>query len=178
MLSKKKGGFTLIEALVAIMVLVVGVLGPLSIAARGIADGFFARDQVTANFLAQEGMELVINRRETNRLLNPGEWLSGLGGCVGVECGVELVGVSFFPCSGGDSCKLVYDTSGGRYLLPDGLNDRGTVFTRKISLADPVSIDGDDTPDEVKVSVTVEWKSGLTERRFGLISYLYRRPTT
>ena len=58
-----QSGFTLVEALVAITILIVGVIGPLSLAAQGIGDGIFARNQVAANYLAQEALEIVINKR-------------------------------------------------------------------------------------------------------------------
>lgn len=67
-----KKGFTLIETLVAITILIVGVLGPLTIAVRGISDGFFARNQIAANYLAQEAVEVIFNKRQTNCLYSGG----------------------------------------------------------------------------------------------------------
>src|SRR3989344_7135507 len=77
-------GFTLIEALAAITVLIIGILGPLTLAARGISDGLFAKNQITANYLAQEALELVVNRRDSN-LVNHwlgAEWFEGMETCL------------------------------------------------------------------------------------------------
>ena len=51
---KGNKGFTLIEALVAITILLLGVLGPLSAATRGITDGLVAKNKIVALGLAQE----------------------------------------------------------------------------------------------------------------------------
>lgn len=52
-------GFTLIETLVGITILLVAVVGLLFIAFQGINLSYFSRDQVIASYLAQEGIELV-----------------------------------------------------------------------------------------------------------------------
>ena len=51
-------GFTLIETLVSIAILTTAILGPLFIAFQGVKLSYFARDQVIALYLAQEGIEL------------------------------------------------------------------------------------------------------------------------
>ncbi|OHA60586.1 MAG: hypothetical protein A2556_00260 [Candidatus Vogelbacteria bacterium RIFOXYD2_FULL_44_9] len=61
-LKKKNRGFTMIEAFVAITVLLVAVLGPLTLITRAIIDGNYAKYQVTASFLMQEGLDLAVAR--------------------------------------------------------------------------------------------------------------------
>ncbi len=70
----------MVEALVAITVLMIGVIGPLSLLANAITNANYAKNQITAFFLAQEGQELVINQRDQNILngLNSGD--PGTGG--------------------------------------------------------------------------------------------------
>lgn len=77
MIMKINKGFTLVEALVAITVLVIGVLGPLTIAARGIADGLYAKNELAAKYLAQEAIEVVANKRASN-IQNGDAWLTGI----------------------------------------------------------------------------------------------------
>lgn len=52
-------GFTLIETMVAITILTFAMAGPLFTAGRAIVAAQTARDQLTASYLAQEGIEYV-----------------------------------------------------------------------------------------------------------------------
>ncbi len=55
-----KKGFTLVETLVAITVLLVGIIGPIYIATEGIKAAMYAKDQVIAGYLAQDALEYMI----------------------------------------------------------------------------------------------------------------------
>jgi prepilin-type N-terminal cleavage/methylation domain-containing protein len=50
-------GFTLIESLVAIFIFSLAIVGLMTVVSRGIAGTNAAANQVTAHFLAQEGLE-------------------------------------------------------------------------------------------------------------------------
>lgn len=52
-------GFTLIEAMVAVTILTLSIAGPLYTANSAIVASMIARDQLTASYLAQEGIEYV-----------------------------------------------------------------------------------------------------------------------
>src|SRR5581483_1302667 len=65
-------GFTLVEALVALSILLIGVIGPLSVAARNVSNKTLARDTVTAGFLAQEAIEYVRQMRDSQSFSSPG----------------------------------------------------------------------------------------------------------
>lgn len=54
-----QSGYSLVEALVAISVLLIAIVGPMTIAAQGIKSSQFALEQNTAFFLAQEGIEAI-----------------------------------------------------------------------------------------------------------------------
>ena len=60
---KKDKGFTIIETLVAITILMIAIAGPLTIAQKGFIASIYARDQVTASFLAQDMMEAIKNEQ-------------------------------------------------------------------------------------------------------------------
>ena len=98
--NKNKFGFTLVETLVALSVVMVGLMAAFSVAQSGVSSSSFAKDRITAFFLAQEAIEAVKNRRDHNLLLsNAGtqtNWLEGItiqGGLPG-------------PCAGGNSCDF------------------------------------------------------------------------
>ncbi len=57
-------GFTLVEAMVAVTILAFAVAGPLSAASRALVAAETARDQLTASYLAQEGIEYVRAMRD------------------------------------------------------------------------------------------------------------------
>src|SRR3989344_5315664 len=86
---KLVSGFTLIETLVAVTVLVAAIAGPLTIASRGLASANLARDQLIANFLAQEAIEFVRNTRDEN-VLRGSDWLAGLGSCSAQGCEIDV----------------------------------------------------------------------------------------
>src|SRR3989344_8329238 len=96
---KATAGFTLIETLVAIAVLVLSVTAPLEIAAKALFSAFHARNQITAYYLASEAIEYIKNARDTtflNDVLNEArpiqdnqDWLLGLENCKRTSGGNE-----------------------------------------------------------------------------------------
>lgn len=60
----KNSGFTLIEAMIAVSILALSVSGPLIGASRAIVLAQISRDQLTASYLAQEGIEYVRAMRD------------------------------------------------------------------------------------------------------------------
>ena len=71
-LNKKEEGFTLIETLIAVLILVVSVVTPLSIASQAMVYSATARDQIIASNLAQEAIDFIRNERDRSALNNPG----------------------------------------------------------------------------------------------------------
>lgn len=63
-------GFTLVETLVAVALLLTVIVGPLSIAQKGLQTASHAGDQVTAIYLAQEGIEHIQMLRDNVALDN------------------------------------------------------------------------------------------------------------
>lgn len=162
-------GFTLIETLIAILILVTAITGPLTIASRSVIAGQVAKDQITAFYLAQDAIEYVRFVRDTNRL-NGADWVTGAGGSGGA---------SLIPCTTGNGCYLdstdnedldsgtagtqsiavcsaacpamKYDTSTNRFSYLSGSN---TLFTRQVKITSPSP--GDPNNERV-VTVTVTW---------------------
>lgn len=60
----KKSGFTLIEALVAISILMIAIASPMMLAQKGLSTATLSKDQMVATFLAQDAIEAVKNIRD------------------------------------------------------------------------------------------------------------------
>lgn len=116
-------GYSLVEVLIAITVLLIALVGPLTIAHSGLKRANFSKEQTQAIFLAQEGIEGVVKLREDRALsatsygdLNQ-VWgnmtaLNSLCPSSGSErCGVtvsETGTIDIYRCG---SCGIKYDSS-------------------------------------------------------------------
>jgi len=73
--NTKNAGFTLVETLVAIAILMIAIAGPLTVAEKGLSAAIYARDKLIGSYLAQDGMEAIKNIVDTDQLnsatLNP-----------------------------------------------------------------------------------------------------------
>jgi prepilin-type N-terminal cleavage/methylation domain-containing protein len=160
-------GFTLIETLLAVAVLVLSISGPLTIAAKSLNSAVFAKDQITAFYLAQEAVEYVRNVRDANALhgrdstdsTSANYWLTGLTDCINTECKVESTNVSassaITPCLGSE-CTLLYDPSTGFYGYSQG---SASIFTRSVRLEKV-------NDNEYRVVSTVSWQNGSVTSSF------------
>jgi prepilin-type N-terminal cleavage/methylation domain-containing protein len=152
-------GFTLIEVIVAIFVLTIGVIGILSLVNQTIISSQIISSRLVASYLAQEGIEIVKNIRDTNSLeihkglLTEDQWIYGLTGC---ESGCEADYNDSILVSANRYLKI----DGGFYNYDSG-ND--TIFKRKITIFDVVDLDvpPDEIMDKMKVQVEVSWTERL-----------------
>ena len=62
-------GYSLVEVLVAIAILMLAIVGAMTIASKGLQSSFYAREQNIAFFLAQEGTEAVMTIRNEFALI-------------------------------------------------------------------------------------------------------------
>lgn len=135
-LQQHTRGFTLIETLVAISILVVAVIVPLRVVSQSIKSAQFTREKTVATYLAQEGLELVAEMRE-ERLNNlDTAWtlfteLSAYGSGFDIESTTgALVGCN---STGSNPCKLYFDSahqSGAYYTHTSSY--AASVFTRTV----------------------------------------------
>ena len=63
-LHSAQRGFTLVETLIAIAILLIAVVGPISLIGDALHKLYYAKDQMIAINLAQEGIEVVRQRRD------------------------------------------------------------------------------------------------------------------
>ncbi len=170
MYFSNRGGFTLVETLVAISILLLVVIGPITVAQRGIKSAYYANEQVTAVFLAQEAVEAIRELRDTNALGIYGggaggtwDWKASLKSSVS-DCFDSNDGCAFDPesgnfesCDSNNGCQLYVNRETGEYSYSnaEGFVDSG--YTRKVYLND-TAVTG-----AVSVTVEVDWDS----RTFG-----------
>lgn len=169
----QSSGFTLIETMVAISILTLSIAGPLYTASRAIVAAETARDQLTASYLAQEGIEYVRMMRDDVFLATYQEggpnvsstaWTNFITGgspasitaCRASTCLLDpalLMGtgsnLSLQPCSGAVCAPL--HLSNGIYTQ----QQIGTVkpFTRTIQVLDASPSGATD----VRIVSTVSW---------------------
>ncbi|MEX0672822.1 MAG: prepilin-type N-terminal cleavage/methylation domain-containing protein [Candidatus Paceibacterota bacterium] len=90
--NKGQEGFTLIETLVAISILLTVLVSAYSAAQTSIRSSNMAKDRVVAFFLAQDAFEHVENIRMDNACdSSASSWLDGVDQCTGTDrCGIDV----------------------------------------------------------------------------------------
>src|SRR3989344_2658129 len=138
-------GFTLIEVLAAMFIMVMGVLGVFGLITRTVTFNSSVNSQLVASYLAQEGLELVRNMRDANFLKihkgAGGQWNDGLTSCA-AGCGADYNDVAL-----GSFQDTLLKLDNGFYTYDAGTD---TIFKRKITI--------DSTTTDLKVSVDVSWQ--------------------
>lgn len=162
-------GFTLAELMIAIFVFTVGILGAYVAIQQSSQFIKHTSNHLTAAYLAQEGVEIIKNIRDTNFLEkhlgydsnNP--WDEGFetDGCYEIDWNMvyEQVDPGILTCA---SRYLKLDTN-GTYNYS---TDVPTKFQREIW----VSSDG---PDAKLITVKVKWQEGSKNYQFETIEKIY-----
>lgn len=180
-----KKGFTLVETMVAIAILMLAILGPLSIASSGLRSSQFSKDQITAYYLAQEGIEYARYERDDNYILNQQganpstDWLSRLSKCEGSGC--ELDTVEWFKDTDNDPTNdgselispptnnKMYENSDGDYTY----TPTGNTLS-KYSRTIVVTPDTTYPEKEANVTVTMNWTEGSdSQKTFSLSENIF-----
>lgn len=173
--KKNERAFTLIETLVAVSLLSIAIVAPMSLTAQSLSAAYYARDQITAFHLAQEAIESVRHARDhnilENALGNQADLLAGIPSTTGEPFTVDTRNDNMELCPP-DACPpLQTDPNPAQSTFygydPSWTNTR---FTRTVE----AEFVGSST-DEVRVSVTVSWRTGSYQTRsFTISENLYR----
>jgi len=157
--------FTLVETMVAISLLTIAIVAPMTLTTQSLSSAYYARDQITAFHLAQEAIESVRHARDRNVLKN------ALGIPTDLLEGIPPSGTPFYidttdndlmtSCSG--ACPALRKNAGLYGYDPTWTP---TYFTRTVIAT---FVPGSDN-NEVNVTVRVEWQTGSFNTRFFTIS--------
>lgn len=145
------GGFTLVETLIAIAILLIAVVGPISLIGDSLHKLYYARDQMVAINLAQEGIEAVRQKRDSDMLavVTPGLFVSGTSYYI-VDASSAT---NPLPSVVGNANQPVY-LKGGFYEQGDTNSASSTQFTRLVTIASVTA------GSELNVTSKVEWRTG------------------
>ena len=170
-------GFTLIETMVAVLLLSIAIAGPLTIASKGLSSALIAKDQIGAYYLGQDAIEYLRFKRDSNCLANgtpvggcpSGTWLAGVVGtgfCSAdglTACRIDSIQDTVASCSG--TCGVLNWDSGNHFYTYASTNGTTILaspehYIRTVSIVTPVG----SNPNEAAITVTVQWTGagGLT----------------
>lgn len=152
-------GFTLVETIIAMAVIITGFLGVLALFSNIMSSFSMIRDGLVASSLAQEGIELARNARDNNWLSKPRRpWTEGVlnsGSCVDIDH------ATLFSCL---SSELYFDDARG--VFTHTVTASPTVFSRSVA-ATAVST------DELRVVATLSWSRRGIPFSFAVEEHLF-----
>lgn len=165
-------GFTLLETMIAVTILTLAVAGPLFTASRAIVATQLAQSQLTASYLAQEGIEYVRRMRDDEYLatyktgganISSAAWTAFVSSgnsmsitqCRSSTCTLDPFrimgtggGFSLQPCSGA-ACTPLY-LSNGTYTEQNIGGAQVTSYVRTIQAVDV-------SPTDERIVSKVSW---------------------
>jgi hypothetical protein len=175
-------GFTMLEMIITVFVLITGILASYYLFSQIMVATSVASSRLTAAYLAQEGIEIIRNMRDT-------KWLQcqvGTVDTVGTDCW-QVIKDTFREQGCSFGCEADYTTGTGidgeNLLAPYNGNPlkidadnfysysmvgTPTKFKRKITVAPDPSHD-----DILEVSVLIEWQDRGKDYNFTSEEYLY-----
>ncbi len=175
----KYTGFTLIETLVAISLLTISIVAPISLTAQSLQSAYYARDQITAFYIAQEAIEAIRSVRD-GQILQIAQSVNASGINIfgpiplgdqpfRIDARQTASSTAITSCSGdpGGVC-IPLETDGTLYGYQSGWTP--TNFTRTVKAHFVGS-----SQDEIRVTVTVTWQTGAFQTRsFSISENMYR----
>jgi prepilin-type N-terminal cleavage/methylation domain-containing protein len=178
-MRRNKEGFTLIETLVAISLLTISIIAPISLTAQSLQSAYYARDQITAFYMAQEAIEALRSVRD-GQILQIAHTVdaSSINIFGPIPLGDQPFRIdarqtnssaAITACNGdpGGVC-IPLETDGTLYGYQSDWTP--TNFTRTVKAHFIGS-----GQDEIRVTVTVTWTTGAFQTRsFSISENMYR----
>ena len=142
--NNNKKGQLLIEAIIAIRIMVIGLLGTFSLISQSLGLYRVAYEEYVASNLAAEGVEVVKSLIDTNIITGGIPWNQGLAsdGNFGIQYNSTVLDPTL------TNKNLLYDSTTGFYNYTTGTpsNFKRTITIKNVSA------------DEIQVNSVVAWK--------------------
>jgi len=161
-LNKRQLGFSILEIIVVIFIIAVGLIGVLSLMVQNIQVQYINKNNLVASQLAQEGLELIRNIRDSN-------WLAGRNWNNSISSGNHIVDYtgSIGSVTGISEAKLqIRDDVGGEGFFWHNATDPDSIFSRLITIEDI-------PPSSIRVSCLVEWEERNNTYNYTAETILY-----
>lgn len=172
--QKNQGGFTIIEIIASVSVLLFGVLGVYAFFFPSFNITYNVANKLTAIYLAQEGLEVARNIRDNNFMKSVNdpnvEWSDGLIECeLGCQLDYKTKTLAEAPANqlkdfNPSEFLMAEPDTGNLYGYDSGIN---TKFQRKITVTRESGM------DVLKVFVLVTWDYKGETHSFETGEYLY-----
>lgn len=179
---KANSGFTVLESIIAIMVLSLSISGAFAAVRQGLHQSVVSKEEIRAFYLAQEVVEIVRNKRDTNQIAflndNNTDWLLGITSDIsdncyfGKVCDIDASSYNFtslgsiFCGYGWNTCNNLRQST-VHYRYGHDLSWPMTNFKREI-MFESVSA------DEVAMIVRITWTKGLFIKEFKIKTHFFR----
>jgi len=167
--NHNKKGFTLIETLIALLIFATAITAMMSITSHGITNMTSVKNKYIANYLAEEGLEIV--RYVRDDLYVKGQpflpnFTDTISSCAN-GCNADPILLFqnqgrlndvFVECNPLENCRVRTDADG--YYRGDLSTTELTTFTRIITV-DTDGVDSEQAEHELHVKSVVTWEEGL-----------------
>lgn len=182
-----KKGFTLVETLIAISILMIAIASPINLAQKALSSAVLSRDQMTASFLAQDGLEAIKNLRDQVAVRsNSTDWLGPFrDNCVcnnvdkqcsfnrpdryycNIDSTLEDLSGSIIGSNNAGSNPLRIETAGNSFTKYDLGAGSASKFARLINIMQTSD------PNEAVVQVRVCWPYPSCTQKVDIKDFIY-----
>jgi Tfp pilus assembly protein PilV len=202
---KKSGGFTVLETLIAISIILIAITGPLVVISQSLKASLHAKDEITAFYLAQEAIEYARLIRDNNvvsggavssdwlvsatpldmttNVMGAGSECENNAGAINNKCYLSNNSdgsYTFAKCPAGICPNLKLDDNG----LYNTTNPDDTIFKREIYFNKVPSADAGCATDgcdnrEIQMTVVIKWTNiGGSESQYSINERLFNWKAT
>lgn len=166
--QRKEDGQVMVEAMVALSIIVIGILGIFTLTSTSITVNRMDADRYVAINLAAEGIELVKNLLDRN-IVDDLQWNNlpcAGGGYCGADGNYRIDYNDAGLSTDGIGDNLYFGQDGGGYRYQEPGDTQQTKFNRQINIKNL-----DDS--HIKVTSTVYWQSKNNSYDFSVVDYFY-----